>query len=132
MPRTLLDPKDIQTAPVGLGLPPKGGKWQHVDALGEFAPVVPNKLQTGMTTRSEKERGVLSIRIKDGVREELTQLADKIIDEKPTKIDTEVKDGIGSIGTPGVEPAVGGTGSPRGSVDAGGRSAGRTERMVPR
>ena len=132
MPRTLLDPKDIQTAPAGLGLPPKGGKWQHVDALGEFLPVVPGKLQTGMTTRPEKERGVLSIRIKDGVREELTQLADKIIDEKPTRIDTEVKDGIGSIGTPGVEPVVGGSGSPRGPVDTGGVTPGRPERVVPR
>lgn len=130
MPKAFLDPKDVQSTPVGLRAPQKGRRWEHVDALGEFLPVIPNKLQTGMTTRLEKERGIISLKYEDGVRKDIVLAEERIIDTKP--IDTEVKDGFGSIGTPGDSVAGDGEGGTRSPMDVGGQLAGRTERVVPR
>ena len=132
MPKILLDPKDRQVQPVGLPPATKGKRWEHVDALGAFEAVVPGKFETGATTRAEKEQGIISIRITDGVRKDIVLAEERIID-KPIDafIDTEVKDGLGTIGEAGAG-AVGGSGGTRGAVDPGGVLAGRTERVVPR
>lgn len=132
MPRRVLDPKDVQRDPVGLRAPREGRTWRHVNALGDFQPIVPGKLETGRTTRDEQMRGIISLRFKDGVMEELVLAEDRIVDVKPTKIDMEVKDGFGTVGTPGVDVAGPGAGGPRSPVDVGGQPAGRTERLGPR
>lgn len=128
MPRILLDPKDRQVQPVGLRAPDKGKRWEHVNALGEFLPIVGDKVETGATTRSEKERGIISISVKDGVRKDITLAEERIIE---TRIDMEVKDESGTVGQDGVG-AVGGQGGTRSPVDAGGQLAGRPERVDPR
>lgn len=130
MPRAFLDPKDIQSTPVGLRAPQKGRRWEHVDALGEFLPVVPNKLETGMTTRLEKERGIISLKYEDGVRKDIVLAEERITDTKP--IDTEVKDGFGTIDSPSSGTLGDGDGATRAAVDVGGQLAGRPERVVPR
>ena len=62
MPKRELDPKDKKSKPPKELKAPKNGKrWEHVDRLGDWEPVVPSKEETTVLRDDERAARVTKL-----------------------------------------------------------------------